>query len=148
MTTTQVAQIHVEVPIEEAYRHWAAVESFPDYIGAIDSVRRIDEVRSRWSATIEGVSDDFYVDIVDQTPPERLAWQSTDGVFHNGRVDLSRDGTGTRIVLRMAWEVEGDEGTGSELGDGPMQRDLERFKALVEGAAAADDDAEDGAVAS
>lgn len=134
MTTTQIAQIHVDVPIEEAYRHWMQVEAFPRYIDAIDTVRRIDDVRSRWTATVEGVSDDFYVDIVDQTPPERLAWQSTDGVFHNGRVDLSRDGNGTRIVLRMAWEVEGVESSGSELGDRPMQRDLERFKAFVEGA--------------
>lgn len=134
MTTTQIAQIHVDVPIEEAYRHWMQVEAFPRYIDAIDTVRRIDDVRSRWTATVEGVSDDFYVDIVDQTPPERLAWQSTDGVFHNGRVDLSRDGNGTRIVLRMAWEVEGVESSDSELGDRPMQRDLERFKAFVEGA--------------
>ncbi|MDN3311368.1 SRPBCC family protein [Microbacterium oryzae] len=149
MTRTLMARIHVAAPIDEAYRQWAQVEAFPRFVDTVTAVRRIDDVRSRWTISVGGFVDDIYVDVVEQVAPDRLVWQSTDGVVHDGRVELASEGTGTRVTLRMAWDIEG-VADGSEMADAHLQRALERFKSLLEAHALAAGDAvaEDRSLAS
>ncbi|GLJ63059.1 cyclase [Microbacterium barkeri] len=135
MATSLSAEIDVEAPLEEVYNQWTQIETFPEYLGAVRSVRQIDEVRSRWSVTIGGFTEDFYADIVDQVPDDHIVWQSTDGIFHVGRVDFAPIENGTRVTLRMVWEPEGMlESFGAAIGvdSAQAQRDLERFKEFME----------------
>ena len=139
MTTVLTAEIDVEAPVREVYRQWARPESFPRYLGAVRSVRRIDDVRSRWTVEVGGQRDEFYTDVVEQAPDERVVWQSTDGVFHTGRVDLTDEGEHTHVRLRMVWEQHGifDElGLALDVDADEAQRDLARFKRFVEDGAA------------
>ena len=132
MTTALIAEIDVDAPIAEVYRQWTRLESYPEYLEAIRSVRRIDDIRSRWSASVGGIVVEFYADIVEQVLDESISWQSTDGVLHDGQVDLRPTTRGTRVRLRMAWDAGGVEASG--VGEEPEQasRDLERFKEIVE----------------
>lgn len=135
MVTSLVAEIEVDAPIGEVYQQWTQVESFPEYLGAVWSVLPIDRVRSRWAVNLDGFTEEFYADIVEQTPERRIEWQSTDGVFHRGLVELAESGESTRVTLRMEWEPEGMlESFGASVGVDPRQaeQDLQRFKQFVE----------------
>ncbi|MGW9114317.1 SRPBCC family protein [Microbacterium sp. NPDC055683] len=135
MATALTAEIDVAAPVRRVYDQWTQIETFPEYLGAVQSVRQIDDVRSRWSVRIGGRTEDFYADVVDQVPDDHIVWQSTDGVFHVGRVDFAAVDGGTRIRLRMVWEPDGVfETFGAALGvdSRQAQRDLERFKAFIE----------------
>jgi uncharacterized membrane protein len=149
MTRTLMARTHVAAPIDETYRQWAQVEAFPRFIDTVTAVRRIDDVRSRWTISVGGFVDDIYVDVVEQVAPDRLVWQSTDGVVHNGRVELAAEGAGTWVTLHMAWDIEG-VADGSEMADAHLQRALEGFKSLLEAhaLAAGHDVAQDRSLAS
>ncbi|WOF22462.1 SRPBCC family protein [Microbacterium betulae] len=129
MTTAMIAEIDVEAPIAEVYRQWTRVETFPEYLEAVRSVRRIDDVRSRWSVSIGGVVEEFYADVVDQVAEEHISWQSTDGVLHDGRVDFEPTEDGTHVRLRMAWE---SDGAGGRMDSAQAEHDLARFKELIE----------------
>ena len=135
MATSLVAEIDVDAPIADVYRQWTQVESFPEYLGAVRSVRRIDEIRSRWSVNLDGFTEEFYADIVAQIPERQIEWQSTDGVFHTGVVELTEAGDRTRVALRMEWDPDGAPGSfGAPVGVDPRQaeQDLERFKEFME----------------
>jgi uncharacterized membrane protein len=140
MTTTLTAEIGVDAPVETVYNQWTQFESFPHYLGAVKSVKQIDDVRTHWTVSIGGREEDFYADIVDQVPDDHIAWQSTDGAFHAGRVDfvprVREDGHAETLVrLRMEWEPQGlleTIGGALDIDSAQAQRDLERFKAFIE----------------
>lgn len=133
--TTLRAEVDVNAPIRQVYDQWTQFESFPEFLGAVDSVEQIDDVRTRWKVSIAGREHAFYADIVDQVPDRHIAWQSTDGKFHAGRVEFEPDAEGTRVRLEMQWEPEGIiESAGAALGidDAQARADLRRFKEFIE----------------
>ncbi|MER7796567.1 SRPBCC family protein [Microbacterium sp. NPDC096154] len=135
MTTTLTAEIDVEAPINAVYNQWTQFESFPEYLGAVKQVKQIDDVRTQWTVSIAGKEESFYADIVDQVPDSHVAWQSTDGAFHAGRVEFEPHGDETHVKLRMEWEPQGAiEKIGAAVGidDAQAQMDLQRFKKFME----------------
>jgi uncharacterized membrane protein len=135
MTTTLNAEIDVEAPISAVYNQWTQFESFPEFLGAVKSVQQIDDVRTHWTVSIAGKEQDFYADIVDQVPDSHVAWQSTEGTFHAGRVEFESHGDQTRVKLRMEWEPQGiieKVGAGLGIDDAQAQMDLQRFKKFME----------------
>ncbi|WP_203136451.1 SRPBCC family protein [Microbacterium sp. JZ31] len=135
MTTTLTAEIDVDAPVDTVYNQWTQFESFPQFLGAVKSVQQIDDVRTRWSVSIGGKEEEFYADIVDQVPDSHVAWQSTDGAFHAGRVEFEPHGSETRVKLRMEWEPEGlieKVGAALNIDEAQAKMDLERFKKFIE----------------
>ncbi|GAA1740427.1 SRPBCC family protein [Microbacterium paludicola] len=135
MTTTVTAEIDVDAPVSTVYNQWTQFESFPEYLGAVKSVQQIDDVRTHWTVSIAGKEEDFYADIVDQVPDSHVAWQSTDGALHAGRVEFEPHDGQTRVKLRMEWEPEGFiEKVGAAVGidDAQAKMDLQRFKKFIE----------------
>ena len=135
MTTTLNAEIDVEAPLHTVYNQWTQFESFPEFLGAVKSVKQIDDVRTHWNVSIAGKEEEFYADIVDQVPDQHVAWQSTDGAFHAGRVEFEPHGDETRVKLRMEWEPQGlveKVGAGLGIDDAQAQMDLQRFKKFIE----------------
>lgn len=140
MTTTLTAEIDVDAPIDTVYNQWTQFESFPEYLGAVKSVKQIDDVRTHWTVSIGGREEEFFADIVDQVPDDHISWQSTDGTFHAGRVDFvprtTDDGhTGTHIKLLMEWEPQGfleTIGGALNIDSAQARMDLERFKRFIE----------------
>ena len=129
------AEVDVEAPVSQVYNQWTQFESFPEFLGAVKSVDQIDDVRTLWNVSIAGRGHTFYADIVEQVPDQVIAWQSTDGKFHAGRVEFIPDGAGTRVRLEMEWEPEGLlETAGAAIGidDAQARMDLRRFKEFIE----------------
>lgn len=117
--------ILVAVPVGEAYRRWTEFERFPEFMEAVEDVRRVDDTHVRWRVRSAGEEREFDAEIVEQRPDERVAWRAPE---HAGEVRFEALPSGaTRIHARF------EEDDPSER---RLQRDLERFKELAEGAGA------------
>jgi len=128
--------IDVDVPVGIAYAQWTQFESFPQFMGGVESVTQLDERRLHWVINVAGVKREFDAEITEQHPDERVAWKSTDGTTHAGVVTFHKlDSTKSRIMLQLDWEPEGFvEKVGAAVGvdDRQITSDLKRFKKLVE----------------
>jgi uncharacterized membrane protein len=128
--------IDVQVPVSTAYNQWTQFESFPHFMEGIEEVKQLDSKRTFWRATIAGKQEEWYADIVEQTPDRRVAWRSTTGAQNAGAVSFQPiDVNTTRVTLTMEYEPEGVvENIGSALGivDRRVEGDLKRFKEFIE----------------
>ena len=128
--------IDVEVPIRTAYDQWTQFESFPQFMGGVDSVTQLTDTLTRWKTSIGGVEREFDAEITEQHPDERVAWHSIDGKTHAGVVTFHRlSDTTTRLMVQIDWETESlVEKLGAAVGvdDAQVKGDLKRFKELIE----------------
>ncbi len=137
MSTTVTADIEVDVPVRVAYDQWTQFESFPHFLGGVESVRQFDDTTTHWVVKVGGVEREFDADISDQVPDDHVAWRSTTAETpHRGRVDFRPvDGDRTRIDLTIEWQPEGfveKAGAALQVDDMQVKRDLHRFKEYVE----------------
>src|SRR4028119_1894110 len=85
--------VDVDVPIRVAYDQWTQFESFPQFLGGVDRIPQLDDTRTHWITSIDGVKREFDAEITEQHPEERVAWASTGG-------DAKHAGGGTFHRLR------------------------------------------------
>ena len=134
--TTVTKSVDVDVPISTVYNQWTQFESFPDFMGGVESVTQVDDKNTHWKVSIGGVEREFDAEITEQHPDERVAWNSVDGKTHAGVVTFHRlDEAKTRITVQIDWQPEGFiETVGSVVGIDDLQvsRDLDKFKELIE----------------
>jgi uncharacterized membrane protein len=128
--------IEVEVPVREAYNQWTQFEEFPQFMEGVVSIKQTDDTHLHWVTEIAGKREEFDAEITEQTPDQRIAWNSTSGATHAGVVSFHKVDDGkTRIMLQMDLEPEGVvEKAGDALGV-PKRRvkgDLDNFKKLIE----------------
>jgi uncharacterized membrane protein len=130
------ASIDVDVPVRAAYDQWTQFEDFPKFMGAVDSVKQLDDTHLHWVATIAGVKKEWDAEITQQEPDQRVAWTSTSGAENAGAVDFHRlNDNATRITLTMDVDPEGlVENVGSAIGvpERQVDGDLKRFKEFIE----------------
>jgi uncharacterized membrane protein len=120
--------IIVAVPVRDAYRRWTEFEQFPEFMEGVAEVRRLDDTHVRWRVHSAGGEREFDAEIIEQRPGERVAWRAAE---HSGAVSFEAlPSGGTRIHARL------EESDVAELSARRLQRDLERFKAMAEGAGA------------
>jgi uncharacterized membrane protein len=128
--------IDVDVPVSTAYNQWTQFESFPHFMGGVESITQTDATHSHWKTKVGGVEREFDTEITEQHPDERVAWKSTDGKTHAGVVTFHRLGEGrSKITVQLDWEAEGlVEKAGALVGvdDHQVKADLERFKSYIE----------------
>jgi len=128
--------IDVSVPIRTAYNQWTQFETFPQFMGGVESISQTDDRHSHWVTKIAGVQREFDTEITEQHPDERVAWKSTDGTTHAGVVTFHRlSDNETKVTVQLDWEAEGVvEKAGAMVGvdDRQVQSDLERFKKYIE----------------
>lgn len=136
MSTTLTASIDVDAPVRVAYNQWTQFESFPEFLGGVDSVTQIDDALTHWKVSIGGIHREFDADISDQVPDQHVAWRSVGEVMHRGRVVFTpKDPDTTRIDLEIEWEPEGfveKAGAALQLDDMQVKSDLKRFKEYIE----------------
>src|ERR1700761_8889241 len=134
--------IDVAVPVHTAYNQWTQFESFPHFMGGVESIQQTDKAHSHWVTKVGGVTREFDTEITEQHPDERVAWKSTDGTTHAGVVTFHRLGEGqTKVTVQLDWQAQGIvEKAGALVGvdDHQVKADLDRFKSYIEGQAGAD----------
>jgi uncharacterized membrane protein len=128
--------IDVEVPVRTAYNQWTQFESFSKFMGGVDRVSQLSDTMTHWELSVDGVKREFDAEITEQTPDQRIAWNSVSGAKHSGVVTFHRLDEGrTRIMLQLEVEPEGVvENVADHLGFLKRQAkgDLERFKVFIE----------------
>ena len=128
--------IDLEVPVRTAYNQWTQFEEFPRFMNGVEQVQQLDDTHLHWAAEIAGVRREWKAEVTEQTPDQRIAWQSTDGAQHAGVVTFHRIDDGqSRVMLQLDTEPEGMvEKAGDALGvlRRQVKGDLERFKELIE----------------
>jgi len=128
--------IDVDVPVGRAYNQWTQFETFPHFMGGVESVTQTDPTHSHWVTKIGGVEREFDTEITEQHPDERVAWKSTDGTTHAGVVTFHRLGDGqSRVTVQLDWSPEGlVEKAGAVVGadDLRVKADLKMFKKFIE----------------
>jgi len=126
----------VDRPVRQVYDLWTQFESFPAFMEGVKSVRQVDDTHTAWDVEIAGVERHFDATIVEQRPDELVAWTTTDGAVHGGRVQFrpAQDAR-TEVTLAMDFEPEGfleKAGAATGIVSGRVKGDLERFKDFIE----------------
>jgi len=126
----------VDRPVRQVYDQWTQFESFPRFMEGVRTVRQVDDTHTSWDVEIAGIERHFDAEITDQRPDEVVAWSTTDGAVHGGRVTFRPgDGGGTEVTLAMDFEPEGfveKAGAATGIVNARVKSDLERFKHFVE----------------
>jgi uncharacterized membrane protein len=134
--STVKSDIDVNVPISVAYNQWTQFESFPQFMGGIDSITQVDDTHTHWKVSIAGIKREFDAEITEQKPDERVAWNSVGGEDHAGVVTFHRIADDqTRVSVQLDWKPEGiveKVGALLQVDDIQIDRDLHRFKELIE----------------
>ncbi|GAB4100819.1 SRPBCC family protein [Sinomonas halotolerans] len=135
MATVQES-IDVAVPVTTAYNQWTQFESFPHFMGGVESVVQQDDTHLRWTTSVAGQTREFDTVITEQLPDQRIAWTSLDGVEHAGVVTFESLGAGeTRVNVEFQWNPESaTEKIGAAFGadNAQVKSDLKKFKEFVE----------------
>ena len=134
--------IDVAVPVTTAYNQWTQFESFPHFMGGVESITQTDDTHSHWVTKVGGVTREFDTQITEQHPDERVAWKSVEGTEHAGVVTFHRlSDAETKVTVQLDWNAEGIvEKVGALVGvdDHQISADLDRFKNYIEGQGHAD----------
>ncbi|HEX2903463.1 MAG TPA: SRPBCC family protein [Jatrophihabitans sp.] len=128
--------VDVAVPVSTAYNQWTQFETFPHFMGGVETITQTDPTHSHWVTKIGGVTREFDTEITEQHPDERVAWKSTDGTTHAGVVTFHRlNENETRVTVQLDWDADGVlEKAGAAVGvdDHQVKADLDRFKEFIE----------------
>jgi len=131
-----IKSVDVAVPVTTAYNQWTQFESFPNFMGGVESITQTDATHSHWVTKIGGVAREFDTEVTEQHPDERVAWKSTDGTTHAGVVTFHKLADNeTKVTVQLDWEAEGIvENIGAAVGvdDHQVKADLDRFKNYIE----------------
>jgi uncharacterized membrane protein len=134
--TSVTKSVDVSVPVRKAYDQWTQFESFPEFMGGVESITHQDQTHTHWKTKIGGVEREFDTEITEQHPDERVAWKSTDGTTHAGVVTFHRlSEAETRVTVQLDWQPSGVvEKVGAAVGvdDHQVKADLDRFKHFIE----------------
>jgi len=135
--STVVESVEVHVPVSTAYNQWTQFETFPEFMGGVESITQTDDRHTHWVTKIGGVRREFDAEITEQHPDERIAWRSIAGdTTHAGLVTFEPlDAENTRVTVQLDWQPEGlTEKAGSALGldDRQVKADTRKFKEFIE----------------
>ncbi|MFB9237813.1 SRPBCC family protein [Plantactinospora siamensis] len=135
--STVTESIDVNVPVSTAYNQWTQFESFPEFMGGVESITQLSDRRTHWVTKVAGVKREFDAEITEQHPDERVAWKSVDGdTKHAGVVTFHRlNDDQTRVTIQLDWEPEGVlEKAGDAVGvdERQVKADAKRFKEFIE----------------
>jgi len=132
MITVEEA-IEVEVSPDEAYAQWTRFEEFPEFMERVAEVIQIDDKRLHFRADLGGDEEEWYAEVIEAVPGERIAWRRTVGPVLAYFVKLSptADG-GTRVSLMVEWDSRLLCHQPPSAVHERVRRDLAAFKARVE----------------
>ena len=71
--------VDVSVPLRTVYDQWTQFEEFPKFMEGVTEVQQLDDKRLHWKAQIGGQEREWYAEIYEQIPDQRIAWRSISG---------------------------------------------------------------------
>jgi uncharacterized membrane protein len=123
----------VLAPIAEVFKRWCRVEDFPTFMEGVREIRWLDEKKFSLKSENGG---QHYLSICELTlriPERRMAWRTLEGPDSSGVACFQNAGGGaTEVTLKMRYNAESGWRNQEEVTE-RLRRNLERFKALVEG---------------
>jgi uncharacterized membrane protein len=134
--------VSVERPRQEVYEFWRNVENLPRFMRHLESVRRMDDRRSVWTARgPKGFKTlTWEAEVTEEQPGEMIAWQSLPGgdVENAGRV-LFEPGPGADssvVRVELEYRPSGMAGAAAALLNPILSQmireDIRRFRSLLE----------------
>ncbi|MEW9550453.1 SRPBCC family protein [Nonomuraea sp. NPDC050783] len=136
------ASITINKPRDEVYRFWRDLENLPAFMIHLESVRTLDERRSRWRAKGPVVKLEWEAEIIDERFGDLIAWRSVPGtgISTAGLVSFTDGpgGRGTVVDVSLEYGVTGRKiaaAVARMFGEHPEQQvrdDLRRFKQVME----------------
>jgi uncharacterized membrane protein len=128
--------IEVNVPEYTAYAQWMKFSEFPLFMEGVKEVARLDGKRFHWKAEIAGQEKEWDSEITEQAADQRLAWTSRDSGIKKWVMTFHPLASAkSKISLQVEYDPQGvaeHGGEALEVVSSRVQRDLERFKALIE----------------
>lgn len=128
--------IDVNVPLKTAYEQWIKFEEFPQFMEGVQEVKRLDDTHFLWRVGLAGKTEEWDAKLIEQTPHQRIVWQSNNGTIKQGVVTFeSISDTKTRVKAHMTYDPEGFiENVGDLLGfvSHRLEGDLKQFQNLIE----------------
>jgi uncharacterized membrane protein len=106
------AAVTIALPPDEVYAFFRRLENVPRFMAFIESVREVDQIRSRWVArTPGGRVLHWEAEVLEDRPGELVAWRSRPGalVHHAGAVRFrpAPGDRGTEVRLDVEFEPPG-----------------------------------------
>ncbi|SDL71920.1 Polyketide cyclase / dehydrase and lipid transport [Franzmannia pantelleriensis] len=92
-------------PPERVFALLERVEDFADYSDLIEAIEPLGGQRYRWHIHAVGMDWTFDVEITERQAPERLAWESLDGVRNQGCYRLRQVDDGTEVSLTIDYRI-------------------------------------------
>lgn len=93
------ARVMVPSSPERVFALIRDVESFPQYTQTVEAVQPLGNERYRWKVRVGGIAYQWDIEVIESTPPERIAWQSLSGIQNRGRYTLVPVTGGTDVQL-------------------------------------------------
>jgi uncharacterized membrane protein len=131
--------VRIEAPVDQVYAFWRDYRNFPLFLSKVRQVEDLGAGRSRWVVDGPEGTLEWNAMITVEAPGALLAWRSEPGaVLENaGAVRFSREGTGTRLDLRLCYNppTEAGAAVAALFGADPraqLNQDLGRLKSLLE----------------
>jgi uncharacterized membrane protein len=128
--------VDVAVPLETAFNQFTQFEDFAEFVPEAVKVEQVDDTHLVWHLRLWGLTREWEIEITDQEPNERIAWQSVGATAATGVVTFhSLSDRLTRIEVIFRLQPRGALAlTASGLGMArrALRADLTRFKASVE----------------
>jgi uncharacterized membrane protein len=136
MDSSIVETIEINVPVRTAYNQWTQFEDFPQFMASVKEIRQLDDKHLHWKANVAGEDKEWDVEITEQIPDKRIAWQSTTGVPNGGVATFHKISDNTcRVAVQMDYQPEGAlEQLGDAFGAVRMELrgNLQKFKEMLE----------------
>ena len=109
--TTIVESIDVGVPIDLAYNQWTQFSDFPSFMKKVENVEQNPDEPEKlhWKAQVFWSHREWDADIIEQTPEERIVWQSKGQKGHvDGAVTFHKLAPSlTRILVVLEYHPQG-----------------------------------------
>jgi hypothetical protein len=100
--------IDVGVPLTTAYNQWTQFADLPLFMKGPQTVDQEEDDETRWVVKIGPSRRRWTARIVEQTPDERIVWESIDGTENHGAVTFHRlDHNLTRVHVEMEYFPHG-----------------------------------------
>jgi len=128
---TASSTVRINASVEAVFARWSRMEDFPSFMEGVLEMRPVGEKQFILKSESGGVFYESTCEIVLRIPQKRLAWRTLAGPESSGVVCFERAGDGAEVTLKMRYDPESNWNDQEQV-NSRLQRNLQRFKALVE----------------